>query len=103
MLCYNPPISLPINSFSKNFIRISTILHSAILLENFGITPIPALATYLIVTSTTVTIPQPLWLENHTLIYWFMVRNIVLSEYEFQSNSSSNHILIILRMDEPVK
>ena len=58
MLCYNPPISLPINSFSKNFIRISTILHSAILLEIFGITPIPALAAYLIVTSTTVTIPQ---------------------------------------------
>ena len=62
----------------------------------------------------------PLWLENHTLVIHLhkiyctpavgktypslsiYVRYIVLLEYEFQSHSSSNHQLVILKMAEPV-
>ena len=44
----------------------------------------------------------PLQLENHTGVNTFMMRNIVLSEYEFQSHSPSNHQLIILKVTVPV-
>ena len=44
----------------------------------------------------------PLQLENHTWVNTFMMGNIVLSEYEFQSHSPPNHQLIILEVTVPI-